>query len=133
MSTQVVGNVHLRSTWRVRHLLQARNGLLTWVRRVESLVVAEAVQVLVVLVKDFLVVFAVLIRVEIVEKSEEYLQSHQRVRTCLVLRAHSHYVELLRNLFETSVQAELVHERLDVEHVRCVVLEVLFKLLAIGR
>lgn len=96
----------------------------------EGLVIAETIQVLVVLVEDFLVVFAVLVRVEIVEESEEHLEGNQRVRASLMLATHSYNVELLGDFFESTIQTELVHERFDIEHVGCVVLEVLFELLA---
>ena len=42
----------------------------------EGLVIAKAIQVLIVLIEDFLVVFAVLISVKIVEESKKHLKGH---------------------------------------------------------
>ena len=47
-----------------------------------------------------------------------------------MLAAHPHNVKLLGNFLKTTIQTELMHDGFDVEHVRCVVLEVLFELLA---
>ena len=72
----------LPRTLRVTHLVNGSDlvsdlhlGLLTRVTRVEGLVVGEAVQVLVVLLVDLHVVFAVHISLKVVEELEEHLQS----------------------------------------------------------
>lgn len=46
-----------------------------------------------------------------------------------MLGAHTDDTELLGNSFETTIQIEAMHERLDVQHVREVVLQELFKVL----
>jgi hypothetical protein len=104
--------------------------LLGRVGRVEGLVVGEAVQVLVVLIIDFHVVFAVRVRVEVVEEAKEDLEGDQAVRASLMLAAHPHDAQLLCNLLQAAVQVKTVHERLDVEDVGDVVDEELFEKLA---
>lgn len=56
----------------------------------EGLVVGEAVQVLIVLLFDFLIVLRVRLRLEIVEKSEKHLQCDEGVGAGLMLGAHAH-------------------------------------------
>ena len=96
----------------------------------ESLVIGKAVHILVVLIEDFEVVLAVSIRLKVVKKAEQDLERDERVRSCLMLGAHSHDVQLLCNLFKATVEVEAVHERLDVKDVGDVVLEILLKQLS---
>lgn len=99
----------------------------------EGLIILEPVQVLIILLEHFLVVLAITFCVEVVEQAEEDLERDERVGTGLMLRTHSHDVQLLRNLLKTAIQVEAMHEGLDVEDVRYVVLEVFLEVLASGR
>lgn len=91
-------------------LISDLHGRLCGVSGVESLVVGETIQVLIVLVVHFEVVFTIRIRLEVVEKAEQNLESHQTVRACLMLGSHAHNRELLCDLIQTTVQVETVHE-----------------------
>lgn len=96
----------------------------------EGLVIGKAIHILVVLIEDFQVVLAVSIRLKVVEQAEQDLERDERVRSCLMLGAHSHDVQLLCNLFKATIEVEAVHERLDVKDVWDVVLEILFEQLS---
>jgi len=74
VSAQVALHMHVRTRWWICNSLNVADlisdlltGLLTRVSRMEGLVVAEAVQVLVVLLKHLHVVLAVRFCIEIVE------------------------------------------------------------------
>ena len=71
-------------------LVSDLHGWLCGVSGVESLVVGETIQVLVVLVIDFKVVFAIRISLEVVEKAEQDLESDETVRAGLMLGSHAH-------------------------------------------
>ena len=98
-----------RAVRRVRDLRDAPQvsdlhvGLLARVRRMKCLVVAEPVQVLIVLLEDLEVVLAVRLILEVVEESEENLERDEGVGTGLMLRAHPDDVQLLGDLLEPSV------------------------------
>lgn len=54
-------------------------GLLARVRRVEGLIIREAVQILVVLIKHLEVILAIGISFEVVKEAEEHLERHKRI------------------------------------------------------
>jgi len=117
MATQMGPSMHVCSWLRVpadcldgADLVSDLHRRLCGVSRVESLVVGETIQVLIVLVIHFEVVFTIRISLEVVEKAEQNLKSHQTVRACLMLGSHAHNGELFCDLIQTTVQVETVHE-----------------------
>ena len=105
-------------------------GLLAGVGSVERLVVGETIDVLIVLFIYFKIVLPITIILEVVKQAEQYLESDETIGASLMLGAHSDDVELLRNLIESTIEVEAMHEGLNVEHVGDVVLEELFEKLA---
>ena len=109
VSTHVTRHVHIWATWRVGDLWNVPQisdlhiGLLARVRRMKGLIIAESVQVLIVLLEDLHVILAVRLVLEVVKQSEEHLERDQRIGAGLMLRAHPDDVELLCYLFETAI------------------------------
>ena len=60
-------------------------GLFAWVGCMEGLIILEPVQILIILLEHFLIVFAITFCVEVVEQAEEDLERDKRVGTGLML------------------------------------------------
>ena len=89
-----------------------------------GLVIREAVDVEVILVKHSLVLLLVCLSLHVVEDGQHDLEGHAAIGASLMLGALSDNLEEASQLFETSVEVELTHEAFNVEHVWEVVSEI---------